>query len=350
MERSGADATRLEALFEEHGIRAVQPRPVTDADGVAADAVVVALNAYGDHTDLTEAYIYATTSTDTFDERAQALMAEFEMQAVRRRPLMARFAAWMAALGVDQLATVSTQVAEHREPFMKLAAHAEHQMSESEEGLYAELLASGSSAWGQLQQTVTSQLTATVAMPDGTNPTLPMAAIRGMASNPDAAVRKAAYDAEMAAWPQVAPSVAAAMNGVKGEANVVNRRRGWASPLDASLFANSVGRPTFEAMQQAVVESLPDFRRWMRMKAGLHGHDGGLPWWDMFAPLPFAPSSISWEDGLGIVRTVFASYGGPLAGLVDRVVDEQWIDAGPRRARWAGPSACPSSTTGRWCC
>lgn len=341
MERSGADATRLEALFEEHGIRAVPPRPVTDADGRAADAVVAALNAYGDHTDLTEAYIYATTSTDTFDERAQALMAEFEMQAVRRRPLMARFAAWMASLGVDELAAVSPQVAEHREPFLKLAARAEHQMSEAEEGLYAELLASGSSAWGQLQQTVTSQLTASVAMPDGTNPSLPMAAIRGMASNPDPAVRRAAYDAEMTAWPQVATSVAAAMNGVKGEANVVNRRRGWASPLDASLFANSVGRPTFEAMQQAVVESLPDFRRWMRMKARLHGHEDGLPWWDMFAPLPFAPSAISWQDGLGIVRTAFASYGGPLAGLVDRAVDEQWIDAGPRPGKVGGAFCMP---------
>ena len=341
MERTGADATRLEALFDQHGIRAVASRPVTPDDGAAADAVVAALNAYGDHTDLTEAYIYATTSTDTFDERAQALMAEFEMQAVRRRPLVARFAEWMASLGVDELATVSTQVAEHREPFLKLAARAEHQMSEAEEGLYAELLASGSSAWGQLQQTVTSQLTTTVTMPDGSTPTLPMAAVRGLASNPDPAVRKAAYDAEMSAWPQVATAVAAAMNGVKGEANVVNRRRGWASPLDASLFANSVSRPTFDAMQQAVVESLPDFRHWLRSKARLHGHEGGLPWWDLFAPLPFAPSDISWDEGLGIVRTAFAAYGGPLAGIVDRAVQEQWLDAGPRPGKVGGAFCMP---------
>ena len=85
---------------------------------------------------------------------------------------------------------------------------------------------------------------------------------------------------------------------MKGEANVVNRRRGWPSPLDASLFANSVSRATFDAMQAAVTESLPDFRRWMRTKARLHGHDGALPWYDLFAPLPFAPAAISWDDGL----------------------------------------------------
>jgi len=189
MERTGADATRLEALFEQHGIRATEPRSVTADDGAAADAVVAALNEFHTHSELTEAYIYASTSTNSFDERAEALMAEYEMSAVRIRPLTARLAAWVASLGVDALAGVSAAVAEHREPLAKLAARAEHQMDEAEEGLYAELLASGSSAWGQLQHTVTSQLTTTVQMPDGTSPTLPMAAVRGLASNADPAVR-----------------------------------------------------------------------------------------------------------------------------------------------------------------
>ena len=39
MERVGADVSRLEALFDEHGIRAVPPRQVTAADGAAADAI-----------------------------------------------------------------------------------------------------------------------------------------------------------------------------------------------------------------------------------------------------------------------------------------------------------------------
>jgi len=213
-------------------------------------------------------------------------------------------------------------------------------MSEVEEGLYAELVATGSTAWGQLQGVVTSQLTATVAMPDGPQD-LPITAIRGLASHADAAVRRAAYEAEMDAWPKVAAACAAAMNGVKGEANVVNRRRGWASPLDASLFANSVSRPTFDAMQAAVVDSLPAFRGWLRAKARLHGHAGGLPWYDLFAPLPFAPAEVTWDDGLEIVRHAFGSYGGSLAGMVDRAVDGRWIDAGPRPGKQGGAFCMP---------
>ena len=348
MDRCGADAARLEALFDEHGIRAMAARPVTEADGHAADAIITAINALEEHSDVTGAYIYATTSTDSYDEKAQGLMGEYQMVGSRMRPLMARLAEWFQSLGVDQLAKVSDEVAQHVGPLTKLAARAERQMSEAEESLYGELVNTGSSAWSQLHGSVTSQMTAPVAMPDGTVAWLPMAAISGLASHADSAVRKAAYDAEQAIWPTVAPVCAAAMNSVKGEANVLNHRRGWPSPLDASLFANNVSRATFDAMQQAITDSLPDFRRWMRIKASLHGHgsvngdaslngqDGSLPWYDMMAPLPFAPAQISWDEGSAIVRNAFGSYGGSLAGLLDRALDEQWIDAEARAGKRGG--------------
>ena len=108
MDLAAADVSRLAALFEEHCIRAVEPRPVTPDDGRAADAVLKAINAFEAHTRVTEAYIYATTSTDSFAEKAEALLGEFEMAADRERPLIARLAEWLAALGVDALAEVST--------------------------------------------------------------------------------------------------------------------------------------------------------------------------------------------------------------------------------------------------
>jgi oligoendopeptidase F len=79
----------------------------------------------------------------------------------------------------------------------------------------------------------------------------------------------------------------------------------------------------------------------MHAKARLHGRPGALPWYDLFAPLPFAASSISWSDGLEIVRGAFASYSQPLGGLVDRAIDEQWIDAGPRDGKRGGAFCMP---------
>lgn len=340
MERAGADVDRLITLFDEHGIRAVEDRAPTAADGEAADVAIREFNRVSGDLDLLEAYVYASVSTDSRDRVAQATMSELEPIESKLRPLLARLADWVSAFDLGALGDVSEEVAEHAGPLGRLAARASHQMSEAEEHLYAELSTTGSGAWGRLQQDVTSQLSAEVALPDGPA-TMPMPAVRGLATDADEAVRRAAYDAELAAWPTVEVPVAAAMNAIKGEANVVNRRRDWESPLDASLFANSVSRATFDAMQSAVTASLPDFRRWMRAKARLHGHGAALPWWDLVAPAPVSPGDLSWEEGIDVVRTAFGEYSPSLGGLVDRAIDERWIDAGPRDGKTGGAFCMP---------
>ena len=340
MERLGASITRLEALFEEHDIRATTPRPPSAADGAAADAAIGAFNSTVEESEILLSYVYATVSTDSRHERAQGLLSELENLDAKVSPLLARLADWVASLGARELALVSTQAKEHLGPLLRLQDRAEHQMSESEEGLYAELSTTGSSAWGRLHGDLTSQLSTDVNLPSGTK-TMPMAAVRGLATDPDPAVRKAAYDAEMSAWPTVAVACAAAMNSIKGEANAVNKRRAWNSPLDASLYANSVSRATFDAMQSAVHASLGDFRRWMRVKGRLHGDTNGLSWWNLFAPLEFSPSSISWDEGISLVKGAFASYSNNLAHLVDRSIDERWLDAEPREGKVGGAFCMP---------
>ncbi|MGA1143163.1 MAG: M3 family metallopeptidase, partial [Ilumatobacteraceae bacterium] len=335
MERLGADVGRLNSLFDEHNVRGVTPRKPTTQDAEAADAVITAFNAVAEANNVLGAYVYATVSTDSRHERAQGLLSELEVIDSKMSPLVARLAEWVKSLNADDLAALSEQAREHIGPLRRLQARAEHQMSEDEEHLYAELSTTGSSSWGRLQGDLTSQLKTVVAMPDG-DKELPMAAVRGLASNPDVQVRKAAYEAEMRAWPTIATACAAAMNAIKGEANTVNRRRDWASPLDASLYANSVSRATFDAMQSAVHASLPDFRRWLRVKGRLNGDQNGVSWWNLLAPLSFAPSNISWDDGVRLVRGAFSAYSDRLAGLVDRSLDEKWIDAEPREGKVGG--------------
>ena len=341
IELHAAGMTRLEALFDEHGIRAVEPRAVTPADGATADAVIRALNEHSAASQPTGSWLHSWVTTDSFHEQALGQYGQFQMVEARRRPLMARLAEWLKSLGVEELAAVSTEVAEHRGTLDRLAERAERQMTEAEESLYAELVGSGSSAWAQLQGTVTSQLTATVHMPDGTSVEHPMTVVRGMATHEDAEVRKAAYEAELEAWPKVTAVCAAAMNGVKGETDAVNRRRGWASPLDASLFANNVDRDTYEAMQQAVVEHLPFFRNYLTSKAKIFGHEGGLPWYDLFAPLPGANTAVNWKQGMGIVLSSFRSYGPDLVNVLERALDDDWIDAEPRRGKRGGAYCMP---------
>lgn len=340
MERIGAQVHRLESLFDELDIRATDDVRVDPETGRRVDRAVMAFNETVADLEVLEAYVYATVSTDSRDETAQSSLSELDVLGSRVAPLLARLADFVDAHGVDALASVSDEARDHHGPLTRLAARSAHQMSEVEEGLYAELSTTGSSAWGRLQADVTSQLSIDVELPSGRT-RLPMPAVRGLASDADPLVRRAAYDAEMIAWPSVATACAAAMNAIKGEANTVNRRRQWDAPIDASLYANSVSRATFEAMQSAVTASLPAFRTWMRTKASLHGHTEGLPWWDLVAPLPVSARTITWDDSIDLVRSAFGEFSSSLGNLVDRAVSESWIDAPPREGKVGGAFCMP---------
>ena len=180
MERAGATVSRMERLFDEHNVRAIEPRSPKEADGQTADAVIKAFNATVEESEILGAYIYATVSTDSRHEQAQGLLSELETLDARVSPLLARLADWVASLDADKLAAVSTEAREHLGPLQRLQARSEHQMSEAEEGLYSELGTTGSSAWGRLQGDLTSQLSVDVQLPSGTA-NMPMAAVRGLA-------------------------------------------------------------------------------------------------------------------------------------------------------------------------
>src|SRR5690606_23233073 len=153
-----------------------------------------------------------------------------------------------------------------------------------EEALAAELAVTGQSAWSRLYDDVTAGIEATVRFPDGREETLPIFAVRGLATAPDAETRAAAFAAELAAWEANATPIAAALNALKGETLTLDAKRGWSDPLDPVLEHSAVGRPAFEAMQAAVDAALPDFRRYLAAKARLLGKTR-CAFWDLFAPV-----------------------------------------------------------------
>jgi pepF/M3 family oligoendopeptidase len=162
--------------------------------------------------------------------------------------------------------------------------------------------------------------------------------------SPDAAARKAAYEAELEAWESVSVPLAAAMNGIKGEAGVLNRRRGWPDSLEPVLFTNAVDRTALDAMHAAVLESFPDFRTYLRAKAQLLHHEegGALPWWDLFAPVDDASSaSVTWDEASAAVLEAFASYSPALAALAQRAFDEEWVDAEAHDGKRGGAFCMP---------
>ena len=79
LEQTDADSTRLTALFDEHDIRRCETRAVTQGRWRSSRRVLRAVNDNARRVDIVGAYVYATVSTDSFDENAQGLLSELEV-------------------------------------------------------------------------------------------------------------------------------------------------------------------------------------------------------------------------------------------------------------------------------
>ena len=132
---------------------------------------------------------------------------------------------------------------------------------------------SGGSAWSEMQQYLTSTVPVTY-RGEQTN----LSAIRNMANDPDAAVRKDAYEAELNCYERIADPVAYALNSIKLETITDCELRGYEGPLDRTLKEAHMSRATLDAMLGAMDEYLPKFWQYLKAKAKALGHENGLPW------------------------------------------------------------------------
>jgi oligoendopeptidase F len=333
-EQLGADVARLVALYDRHDVRDGEARPATDADAAALEAILSATNELYEEVQLLEAFVTALVATDADDDRAAAEQARLEARLAALSTLHSRRAAWVARLGAEALIDASTVAAENARLLRRWSEAAEHQMTESEEALLADLRLTGGLAWSRLSGELSARLTGTL---DGG--TVPVTVLRGHATAADRELRRRAYDAELAAWETVAGPMASCLNGIKGEAVTVNQRRGWPDALAPALWDNAVERAELEAMQEAVVASFPDFRRFLQAKATLLG-TSSLAWWDLFAPVP-GEEGISWQQAGAAVEEAFLTYSPRLRALARTALAERWVDAGPRAGKQGGAFCMP---------
>ncbi len=329
------DVGALRDLFDAHGVRRLDDGSVDEATAAVFDEVTDRLNGIAERVRLVRSYIYAFVTTDATDDLAQAKLSELQTRLVDLDKLSTRYEAWVGTLNPEALIERSAVAREHAFFVRRAAVGAAHQLGEREEDLAATLSPSGQTAWSKLHGNVTSRLVVPVAKPDGTTEELPMSAVRGLAHDPDAGLREAAYRAELAAWETVAVPLAAAINGVKGWEGTLDARRGWPDAVASSLHRNNVDRVTLEAMQRACVDAFPSLRRYLRVKAKLSGRDA-LPWWDLFAPVGEAGRQWSYDEATSFVVDRFGGYSDRLAGLARRAFGENWVDAGPRPGKRDG--------------
>ncbi len=195
----------------------------------------------------------------------------------------------------------------------------------------AKLKMSGSSAWSDLHGYLTSTVPVSYR---GT--TTNLSSIRNLAYDADPQVRKDAYEAEIACYEAIKEPVAHALNAIKLETISSCELSGYESPLAMTLKHSDMERATLDAMLGAMDEYLPKFWQYLKAKGKALGHEKGLPWYDLFAPMGASSTSFTTEQARDFLVEQFSTFDQELTDMVRRAFDEEWIDFFPRDGKQGG--------------
>ena len=248
---------------------------------------------------------------------------------------VAAFEGWLAAIpDLDSLIASDPLFEEYRFILERKKLGSLHLLPGIGEKVMAKLKISGSNAWAELQQYLTSTVKVAYRGEE-----INLSAVRNLAYSAEAEVRKDAYEAELACYRSIEDSVAYALNSLKLETLNECELRGYESPLARTLEQSNMEKKTLDAMFAAIDQKLPMFRRYLKAKAHALGHENGLPWYDLFAPMGKSSTRFTTQDARDYLVELFSHFDDELSGMVARAFDEEWIDFYPRSGK-AGGAFC----------
>ncbi|MGL6106749.1 M3 family oligoendopeptidase, partial [Romboutsia sp.] len=236
---------------------------------------------------------------------------------------------------IENLINQSELLIEHRFIIKKIIEENKYSLSEREENIIANMKNTGSKSWSKLKDKLVSNHRVAI-MQDGEIKKLPLTVVLNMANDKDAEVRKKAYKAEIKSYKRIEESVAAALNGIKGEVITECKLRGYKSPLEKTLLDSRMSEKTLNAMLDAIKESLPVFRKYLRRKSELLGHNDGLPFYDLYAPVVDSDMTYEYEKGSEFVVKNFRTFSDDLADFAKKAIDNAWIDVYPKEGKVGG--------------
>lgn len=277
-------------------------------------------------------FLVLRQNADTMDNETASLLSQVSRKAADATPATVAIHKFISATpNLEAVLEETPFLREYKFRCLEIQKEVSHKFSDETEAIIAKMDLTGGDAWARLFD----YLTSTVSV-DYEGGSVTLSEIRNLAHSTDADVRKAAYEAELAAYDKVKVPIAFALNNIKNQVRTLCELRGYESPLAMTLEQSRMKPETLDAMFTAMREGMPTFHRYLRAKAKLLGHEGGLPWYDLFAPVGKTDYHFTVEETRDYLVDVFGKFAPDSAALMAQAFEENWVDFMPRTGKVGG--------------
>ena len=274
-------------------------------------------------------YINLTLTANTTDETANKYRTLFGNAYASLNSAYTKVYKFIGSVETD--ITSVEDLKDYEFYFAEAKQQYKHLLSDELEDVIAKFSISGGDGWEQLFEAMTSGVEGEF---KGEKVTL--SEIRNMAYDADAAVRKEAYETELKMYDTIKEPIAFALNNIKQQVLTETSLRGFESPLAQTLEASRMSRQTLDALLEAIREYLPQFRAYLKHKASLLGHENGLPFYDLFAPIGESSRRFTIEESKEFLLENFKGFSEDLAQMTKEAYENNYIDFLPRKGKVGG--------------
>lgn len=276
--------------------------------------------------------IELTLSVDANNKAANAAMAPL-MRAVMGSSLASNaFSRYPASLeNLDAIIDADDELKARAFALREAAEDAKHQLPEALEKPVLKMQLSGGEAFSQLRDKLDATL-----LVDYDGKQIPLSAVRALAYDGDADTRRRAYEAELASYKKIELPMSFCLNNLKAEGETMAALKGYKGVLDMALAHSRMDEKTLEAMWTAIREALPELREYFKAKGRLLGHENGLPFYDLFAPVGQSTRTYTVEEARALLLDLFGKFCPEMGEMMRTAFDEGWIDMYPREGKSGG--------------
>ena len=276
--------------------------------------------------------IELTLSVDANNKAANAAMAPL-MRATMDSSLAANaFSRYLASLeNLDAIIDADDELKARAFALREAAEDAKHQLPEALEKPVLKMQLSGGEAFSQLRDKLDATL-----LVDYDGKQIPLSAVRALAYDGDADTRRRAYEAELASYKKIELPMSFCLNNIKAEGETMAALKGYKGVLDMALAHSRMDEKTLEAMWTAIREALPEVREYFKAKGRLLGHENGLPFYDLFAPVGQSTRTYTVEEARALLLDLFGKFCPEMGEMMRAAFDEGWIDMFPHEGKSGG--------------